>query len=56
MPTHIEIPQNEQERQSLAEQWFKDKFKHDMLYDPEFVASFGLAYHGIGRPVPVGQQ
>lgn len=26
------------------------------LYDPEFVASFGLAYHGIGRPVPVGQQ
>jgi len=25
------------------------------LYDPEFVASFGLAYHGIGRPVPVGQ-
>jgi UDPglucose 6-dehydrogenase len=24
------------------------------LYDPEFVASFGLAYHGIGRPVPVG--
>ena len=26
------------------------------LYDPEFVASFGLAYHGIGRPVPVGLQ
>ena len=26
------------------------------LYDPAFVASFGLAYHGIGRPVPVGQQ
>lgn len=24
------------------------------LYDPAFVASFGLAYHGIGRPVPVG--
>ncbi len=26
------------------------------LYDPELVASFGLNYHGIGRPVPVGQQ
>jgi UDPglucose 6-dehydrogenase len=26
------------------------------LYDPEFVASFGLAYHGIGRPLPVVQQ
>ncbi|MDB5792924.1 MAG: UDP-glucose 6-dehydrogenase [Massilia sp.] len=26
------------------------------MYDPEFVASFGLAYHSIGRPVPVGQQ
>ena len=26
------------------------------LYDPELIASFGLAYHGIGRPAPVEQQ
>jgi UDPglucose 6-dehydrogenase len=26
------------------------------VYDPEFVASFGLAYHGIGRAAPMGQQ
>jgi UDPglucose 6-dehydrogenase len=26
------------------------------VYDPEFVASFGLAYHGIGRAAPAGQQ
>jgi UDPglucose 6-dehydrogenase len=26
------------------------------VYEPEFVASFGLAYHGIGRAAPVGQQ
>jgi UDPglucose 6-dehydrogenase len=26
------------------------------VYEPELVASFGLAYHGIGRPLPVGQQ
>lgn len=26
------------------------------LYEPELVASFGLAYHGIGRAVPVGRQ
>ena len=24
------------------------------VYEPELVASFGLAYHGIGRPGPVG--
>jgi UDPglucose 6-dehydrogenase len=26
------------------------------LYEPEFVASFGLAYHGIGRAAPMGRQ
>lgn len=26
------------------------------VYEPEFVASFGLAYHGIGRAAPMGQQ
>lgn len=37
MPTNIELPKNEQERESRAQQWFKEKFKHDMIYDPEFV-------------------
>lgn len=34
MPKNIEIPKNEAERQSKAEDWLKQKQLHDMIYDP----------------------
>lgn len=34
MPKHIELPKNEAERQSKAEEWLKQKMLHDMIYDP----------------------
>lgn len=37
LPVHIELPKNEQERQSKAEEWMKVKFKRDLIYDPDFV-------------------
>jgi phage terminase large subunit-like protein len=37
LPRNIELPKNEQERQSAAEDWLKQKFKHDLIYDPDFV-------------------
>jgi phage terminase large subunit-like protein len=49
MPTNIELPKNEQERTSRAEAWLKDKFKHDMIYDPEFVKALPGV---LQKPVP----